>query len=58
MSIRSKAILVGELVAATAVFVFLSPFLAVAVLAVGKYSSLDDLHARRKWHNELFAKTC
>lgn len=49
--------MITEFVGMTAIFVVLSPFVAFAVMAAGKYSSLDDLNKRREWHRELFVKS-
>lgn len=52
MTLPSKALFIGEFVGLTAIFVVMSPLVALAILSAGFHSAKDDIEERRKWHAE------
>lgn len=56
MTLTNKALFIGEFIGLTAIFVVMSPVVALAILSAGYHSAKDDIEERRKWHAEQLRK--
>jgi hypothetical protein len=56
MQSTKKALLVGEFLGLTAIFIVMSPIVALAVVSAGWHSSGEDIERRREWHAQQFKK--
>ena len=56
MTLTSKALFIGEFIGLTAIFVVMSPVVALAILSAGYHSAKDDIEERRKCHAEQLRK--